>query len=1490
MLTSRKRRISPPNLVALSMVLGFSFGVVAIASAEEIQTCVGTKQVLPLQKQGDKQTVGPPMWWVGQVYTGQGCNIPDDPWLVKAGPSSTTWGTSVPDAQWTWDPTDPCEDSLSGWWPIRRAYSITGGSTLLDTDRPWWALDYGNQGNYVLNSIHYPRTFGVLGYWHADGGATTPNHPGLSWVPLSGSKSAWCGLRGHGDNTYIDPITRNAYNQTVLEYNGENGGGTGTSKHFPGYGSQWDQLLYRDVVIAAGAKLDLSFQYATNMSTSASATASIRTGWFQYDPTIVGGVAVNGPNVGFTNFVRNTGAGQPADSFMVYIGVPVNIDSLWTANGELHLPGPGPHGVYDLQRRWLSEVLDLSRPIRELMHAGGDNNTTFNISNVDLGSFFNYQQGGTRRLRIVFRCKTNRGFDDQTGGVTGAYNSGGAGAVRIDNVAIGGTGVSGPATGALNDFESDLAIDNTVESGGFALNSWHTTGKPPQAYFHTHPLGGGDLGSGNVYQALLWSDLCGPPGIRDFCNMRGVVISAGDHGLGEDLHDMDDMGGETYPGDSQVMDGMISPTINLVTDGVNPNAQGVRPYMSRVREYYIAYDVYAGSLDSFFSGSTWTFGFQSYPAMQSNGIPCWGEIRYPGYQLFDPGPEAGIGVPHCVHDLEPAMANGLILTSNASFSPDSLRIFLGKNVQCFRFAYHCDEPNAGAYFDNVSLGLRPCDDSQPPIPTSCPAPMATLTIATDPWRWLNDSFPFNETPGLPGTAAFDTTTALLRTGLNIAQETPGALNRPDIPGDSVVVVATNVNGRVDMVFRIKPGPGNYVVDGVRTSGLRTVPTVTTTAIAGDGSFWGQYMSCPGDFASPNAAALHAASSSGWSENVWNSARCDTAEINLFPVGNNPDLTTLDPHFKATFHWMATYHENDCHYATLGIAHNRCFLTSPSGPVSSDNITCSSIPGWASNPSSGFDGSQTTKEGTQIIPDGLLTPGSHVEYFFRNSELSDPSTFVMVPDTLFVTPQNREGPNLDGHRWQEFSVLPDRWKDPLFGDPDATGMACMLVVNVADRRGDERVWSSIADSSGATIATHIGGHDGWKAHGTDLLTNPVTGLPIDVSTNPYLPVAAHRGQAGSSWDLYGIKGGESLISASGQLGSRLAPVPTGPAAGKVAKLGPTKEMLRKYYRGILMLTGDLSFGVLGPYVNRGQDDVALLEDYIAVTSNDPPRFLYVVGDGFVQSEFLTGNIAPPSTTPHLDLLQSYLGTSLRNPDYRVFGNAFSSYVDWTTDGPLLNGSLTYSVGNECMWGNDVLSTFASSPLSPSPTVLGRYQNLGFNGPYFSSVYVPTNAFRQAFSVVDGWDIQHFFGHYPEKFQAGASPSLSRLIHYQFTLLPFLQEHVQCGLLRGPGLVVVGVPDEPAPVLKNFIVSRNNPLSTGWATIQFGITRPGRVRIQVYDLAGRRVRTLADQEFTAGDHQVVWDGTDDTGAAAPRGAYFVRTLAADLHDIRKLVLLK
>src|SRR5262249_20501799 len=136
--------------------------------------------------------------YVGKSYTNH--TAPDNYWNVYVGTYRP--GTNDPNnAMWDWDNTVGIQapDSLQGWWPERRQYNSTGGLTLTDDQRPWWCIDHGNQGNYVISQQgSAKRTFGVVGYWHADPGKNAG--VAVMWSPLSGARSAWCGLREHGDN------------------------------------------------------------------------------------------------------------------------------------------------------------------------------------------------------------------------------------------------------------------------------------------------------------------------------------------------------------------------------------------------------------------------------------------------------------------------------------------------------------------------------------------------------------------------------------------------------------------------------------------------------------------------------------------------------------------------------------------------------------------------------------------------------------------------------------------------------------------------------------------------------------------------------------------------------------------------------------------------------------------------------------------------------------------------------------------------------------------------------------------------------------------------------------------------------------------------------------------------------------------------------------------------------------------------------------------
>ena len=58
------------------------------------------------------------------------------------------------------------------------------------------------------------------------------------------------------------------------------------------------------------------------------------------------------------------------------------------------------------------------------------------------------------------------------------------------------------------------------------------------------------------------------------------------------------------------------------------------------------------------------------------------------------------------------------------------------------------------------------------------------------------------------------------------------------------------------------------------------------------------------------------------------------------------------------------------------------------------------------------------------------------------------------------------------------------------------------------------------------------------------------------------------------------------------------------------------------------------------------------------------------------------------------------------------------------------------------------------------------------------------------------------------------------------------------------------------------------------IDFAIGHSGPVRLVVFDVSGRRVRTLVDSPLAAGAHRAAWDGRDERGAMAASGVYFYR----------------
>jgi hypothetical protein len=99
-----------------------------------------------------------------------------------------------------------------------------------------------------------------------------------------------------------------------------------------------------------------------------------------------------------------------------------------------------------------------------------------------------------------------------------------------------------------------------------------------------------------------------------------------------------------------------------------------------------------------------------------------------------------------------------------------------------------------------------------------------------------------------------------------------------------------------------------------------------------------------------------------------------------------------------------------------------------------------------------------------------------------------------------------------------------------------------------------------------------------------------------------------------------------------------------------------------------------------------------------------------------------------------------------------------------------------------------------------------------------------------------------------------------------------------------------PDKTIP--KTFFLSQNypNPFNPS-TTIRYDIpvgsgTVP--VKVFIYDIRGRLVRKLVDQEKESGSYQVHWAGRDDNGQQVSSGVYLYRIEAGDFLSTRKMVM--
>ncbi len=90
---------------------------------------------------------------------------------------------------------------------------------------------------------------------------------------------------------------------------------------------------------------------------------------------------------------------------------------------------------------------------------------------------------------------------------------------------------------------------------------------------------------------------------------------------------------------------------------------------------------------------------------------------------------------------------------------------------------------------------------------------------------------------------------------------------------------------------------------------------------------------------------------------------------------------------------------------------------------------------------------------------------------------------------------------------------------------------------------------------------------------------------------------------------------------------------------------------------------------------------------------------------------------------------------------------------------------------------------------------------------------------------------------------------------------------------------------------FQLSQNYPNPFNQETIlKFEIPVTGKIELNVYNMLGQKVKTLAETQFSPGYFSVPWNGTDDFGRILPSGIYYYQLKYQDFQATRRMIIVR
>ena len=75
----------------------------------------------------------------------------------------------------------------------------------------------------------------------------------------------------------------------------------------------------------------------------------------------------------------------------------------------------------------------------------------------------------------------------------------------------------------------------------------------------------------------------------------------------------------------------------------------------------------------------------------------------------------------------------------------------------------------------------------------------------------------------------------------------------------------------------------------------------------------------------------------------------------------------------------------------------------------------------------------------------------------------------------------------------------------------------------------------------------------------------------------------------------------------------------------------------------------------------------------------------------------------------------------------------------------------------------------------------------------------------------------------------------------------------------------------------------------AFLFYSISEKHKTKVQIYNFDNEIIRTILDEKIEAGEHDIKWNGKDDSGNRVPNGIYYYQIINGDYKSPKKRIIL-